>query len=205
MTWRCRTSGRLIPGADRVADVEPPLSHLRVLEIATQIAGPYAGKLFADAGADVVKVEPAGGDPMRRWTAGGPIDEGDSALFSYLNTSKRSVLGAPDDAFVLGLAAAADVVIVDAGVPAAALSALRAARACVGRRGHHAVRAAWAERGGACDGIHLAGAVRFDRWARAGRPDPAVGRRPAGGVDRRRVRGGGRSGVCAARPRARRG
>jgi CoA-transferase family III len=56
-----------------VADPELPLAHLRVLEIATEIAGPYAGKLFADAGADVVKVEPPASDPIRRHTAGGPL------------------------------------------------------------------------------------------------------------------------------------
>ena len=59
-----------LPGPDAAllpaCVVTPPLHHLRVLEIATEIAGPYAGKLFADAGADVVKVESADGDPMRR-------------------------------------------------------------------------------------------------------------------------------------------
>jgi crotonobetainyl-CoA:carnitine CoA-transferase CaiB-like acyl-CoA transferase len=110
------------------AEPELPLSHLRVLEIATDIAGPYAGKLFADAGADVVKVEPASGDPMRRYTAGGPLDEGDSALFSYLNTSKRSVVGSAEDPHVLALAGAAEVVIVDGGVSAATVEVLRSAR-----------------------------------------------------------------------------
>ncbi|HEX4016738.1 MAG TPA: CoA transferase [Frankiaceae bacterium] len=118
-----------------MADGELPLAHLRVLEIATEIAGPYAGKLFADAGADVVKVEAPSGDPMRRHTGGGPLAAGapesavDSALFAFLNTSKRSVLGAADDVEILALAAAADVVIVDAGVSPEALSGLRGARA----------------------------------------------------------------------------
>ncbi len=108
-------------------EAELPLSHLRVLEIAGEIAGPYAGKLFADAGADVVKVEPASGDPMRRYTAGGPLAEGDSALFGFLNTSKRSVVGTADDPEVRALAAAADVVIVDAGISAATVADLRTA------------------------------------------------------------------------------
>ncbi len=115
-----------------MAEGELPLAHLRVLEIATQIAGPYAGKLFADAGADVVKVEPVSGDPMRTHTAGGPLPDdsaADSALFAFLNTSKRSVVGAPDGAEILALAAEADVVIVDKGVPAEALNRLQAARA----------------------------------------------------------------------------
>ncbi|HEX4432050.1 MAG TPA: CoA transferase [Frankiaceae bacterium] len=110
-------------------DGELPLAHLRVLEIATEIAGPYAGKLFADAGADVVKVEPASGDPMRVHTAGGPLAAGDSALFAYLNTSKRSIVAAADDPEIVELAAAADVVIVDRGISPSALNALRGARA----------------------------------------------------------------------------
>ena len=66
-----------------------PLAGLRVVELATDIAGPYATKLLADAGADVVKVEhPNGGDPMRRWTSCGielPAGE-DGVLFRFLNT-----------------------------------------------------------------------------------------------------------------------
>ena len=122
---RSRTSGRSARQAPVTAESELPLSHLRVLEIATDIAGPYAGKLFADAGADVVKVEAPSGDPMRRYTAGGPLDDGDSALFAFLNTSKRSVVGATDDDHVLALAGAADVVIVDGGVSAATVDVLR--------------------------------------------------------------------------------
>ena len=111
-----------------MAEGELPLAHLRVLEIATEIAGPYAAKLFADAGADVVKVEPPAGDPMRRHTAGGALAAGDSALFAFLNTSKRSVVGTADDPEIMDLAAAADVVIVDAGVSPEAVRRLRGAR-----------------------------------------------------------------------------
>jgi crotonobetainyl-CoA:carnitine CoA-transferase CaiB-like acyl-CoA transferase len=53
-----------------------------VLELPSGLAGAYCGKLFADAGADVVKGESPSGDAMR----------GDPALFAFLNTSKRSVL-----------------------------------------------------------------------------------------------------------------
>ena len=48
-----------------------PLCDLRVVEISDRIAGSYCGKLLVDAGADVVKVEPAAGDPLRRFTATG--------------------------------------------------------------------------------------------------------------------------------------
>ncbi|ADP80506.1 CaiB/BaiF CoA transferase family protein [Pseudofrankia inefficax] len=99
---------------DRAAPAQPaaPLAGVRVLELSTQLAGPYCGKLFADAGADVVKVEPPGaGDPLRAWSASGAPLDGDGALFRYLNASKRSVAAEPDSPRVRGLAAAADVVI----------------------------------------------------------------------------------------------
>lgn len=66
---------------------------IRVLEIAGHVAGPFAGKLLADYGADVIKVEPPGGDPARHE---GPHkddvpDPETSALFLHLNTNKKSV------------------------------------------------------------------------------------------------------------------
>ena len=48
--------------------IQPPmiLQHLRVIEVGGGISASYAGKLLADAGADVIKIEPPGGDPLRR-------------------------------------------------------------------------------------------------------------------------------------------
>ncbi|HEY4331466.1 MAG TPA: CoA transferase [Ilumatobacteraceae bacterium] len=64
----------------------------RVIELATEIAGPYCAKLLTDAGADVVKLEPPGGDPLRRWTSSGHRLGGtDGVLFQYLNAGKRSI------------------------------------------------------------------------------------------------------------------
>ncbi len=79
------------------------LDGIRVVDFSTEIAGPYCTKLLADAGADVVKVEPDGGDPLRTWGSG--------ALYEFLNTSKRAVVGTPADAAVRALLAAADVVV----------------------------------------------------------------------------------------------
>jgi len=59
------------------------LDGLRVLEIGGGIAAPYATKLLCELGADVVKVEPADGDPLRAWRGG--------ELFRYLNGGKGSV------------------------------------------------------------------------------------------------------------------
>ena len=51
-----------------------PFSELVVVEIAGSVAGAYAGKLFSDFGAKVLKVEPPGGDPAR-WTGASPNPE----------------------------------------------------------------------------------------------------------------------------------
>lgn len=64
-----------------------PLGHIRVVEVANVIAGPYTGMLLADLGADVVKVEPPGeGDLFRAWSKGHY-----SPNFIAYNRSKRSV------------------------------------------------------------------------------------------------------------------
>ncbi len=94
-----------------------PLEGLRVLEIGTFVSAPYCGKLFAGYGAEVIKVEPPGGDLSR---AHGPFKDGvpnpeTSALFLYLNTGKKSVvldIGAPEGRRqFLELVKTADVVI----------------------------------------------------------------------------------------------
>ena len=94
------------------------LDGVRVLELGQMVAVPYATKLMADLGADVVKVEPPEGDASRHRGPfrGGPDPEA-SGLFVYLNTNKRSVvadLATPEGAAdVLELAAGADIVITD--------------------------------------------------------------------------------------------
>lgn len=94
-----------------------PFEGLRILELAHEIAGPYATKLFVDAGAEVVKVEPPTGDPLRRWSASfQPIPPGKaSPLFQYLNAGKRSIAldpsDAPDRERIAALAAVSHVVV----------------------------------------------------------------------------------------------
>jgi crotonobetainyl-CoA:carnitine CoA-transferase CaiB-like acyl-CoA transferase len=66
-----------------------PLAGIRVIELANFIAGPLAGMLLADMGADVIKVEPPRGD-MGRATP--PIRNGESVSFTALNRNKRSLV-----------------------------------------------------------------------------------------------------------------
>ena len=71
-----------------------PLSGLKVLELARVLAGPWAGQVLADLGADVVKVESPEGDDTRQW--GPPFIEhpdgsADAAYFHATNRGKRSI------------------------------------------------------------------------------------------------------------------
>ena len=67
-----------------------PLAGIRVVELATVLAGPGTGKYFADFGAEVIKVEAPGGDPTRRmgWTGKG---ETDAYFWKLVNRNKRPV------------------------------------------------------------------------------------------------------------------
>jgi crotonobetainyl-CoA:carnitine CoA-transferase CaiB-like acyl-CoA transferase len=93
-----------------------PLGGVRVAEFGTGEALAYCGKLFADFGASVVKVEAPGGDPGR---ATPPlVDRGDgvmeSGVFAWLNTNKQSVTVADGDAGRLREIAGASDVLIDA-------------------------------------------------------------------------------------------
>jgi crotonobetainyl-CoA:carnitine CoA-transferase CaiB-like acyl-CoA transferase len=68
-------------------------SDIRIIDLSTGVSGPFCSKLFADFGADVIKIEPPAGDESRR-LGPFPDDEDDpeaSGIFQYLNTNKRSV------------------------------------------------------------------------------------------------------------------
>ncbi len=93
---------------------------VRVVEISDRIAGSYCGKLLVDAGAEVRKIEPPQGDPLRQFSASGSSipDGADSPLFGYLNAGKRSLTwsgaGSCADARYHDELAGADIVVVTA-------------------------------------------------------------------------------------------
>ena len=90
-----------------------PLEGLRVLDFTQNLAGPFATQILGDLGADVIKVEPPGGDPARKW--GPPFVGGNSHLFQVVNRNKRgAVLDLKTErgrARALELAAGSDVVL----------------------------------------------------------------------------------------------
>ncbi len=97
---------------------DPPLKGIKVVELARILAGPWAGQVLADLGAEVVKVESPGGDDTRKW--GPPFIERsdgskDAAYFHATNRGKASVVADfrdPQDlARVVALIREADVVI----------------------------------------------------------------------------------------------
>lgn len=65
------------------------LEGMRIIDLSQVLAGPYAGQVLAEMGADVIKVEPPGGEMARGI---GPHVEGRSLYFSSLNTNKRGVV-----------------------------------------------------------------------------------------------------------------
>jgi crotonobetainyl-CoA:carnitine CoA-transferase CaiB-like acyl-CoA transferase len=68
-----------------------PLSHIKVVELGSFIAGPFCGQLLADLGAEVIKIEPPLiGDTMRRWGAQ-KSSSGDSLWWSIIGRNKLSV------------------------------------------------------------------------------------------------------------------
>jgi CoA:oxalate CoA-transferase len=124
-----------MPRSDREAGTEPPngaeslsgraesarngawsesyLENVRVLDLTTFLSGPYGTQILGDLGANVVKVEPPGGDASRHIPP--HFVDGDSAYYLSVNRNKRSIVAnlkdARDREMVQSLAAVADVVI----------------------------------------------------------------------------------------------
>jgi crotonobetainyl-CoA:carnitine CoA-transferase CaiB-like acyl-CoA transferase len=85
---------------------------IRILELCNDMAGAFAGQICADRGAEVIKVEPLGGDPLRSTDS---YEENESKLFQSLNRGKKSVcldLAARGSSALMDrLVASADVII----------------------------------------------------------------------------------------------
>ena len=65
-----------------------PLEGLKVIDLTTALNGPFCTMILADYGAEVLKIEPLGGEQCRTW---GPLDEksGESGFFNYVNRNKK--------------------------------------------------------------------------------------------------------------------
>jgi crotonobetainyl-CoA:carnitine CoA-transferase CaiB-like acyl-CoA transferase len=87
-----------------------PLTGLKVVELGHYIAAPFCTRILADLGAEVIKVEPPGGDPFRGW---GEAKDGHSVWFSVHGRNKLSIeLNLKQDReTLLKLAARADVLV----------------------------------------------------------------------------------------------
>jgi crotonobetainyl-CoA:carnitine CoA-transferase CaiB-like acyl-CoA transferase len=113
-----------------------PLQRFTIIEVndakvplCLRLATSLAAKIAADLGANVLKIEPPGGDPVRREPP--LLPQGESALFQFLNTSKRSLVldleSGAGRATLADLLDKADAVLFEEPAPVAAL--LRASRA----------------------------------------------------------------------------
>ena len=191
-----------------------PLEGLRVLEYAQYVAGPFAGMLLADLGADVVKIEPPAGDAWRRYE---PFDAGESRYFYALNRNKRSVVldlkTAEGRRASRALIARADAVLHNQPPARAARCGLDRESVARGQPASgvvHGLGARQRRPGRRADRVRprRAGALRAAARRRAARGrDPAPrGRHRDGGLHRRAARGGldpGRARRARRRPRRR--
>jgi len=66
-----------------------PLAGLRVIDLTRVLAGPFASQILGDLGADVIKIEPPGGDETRKFP---PHRDGESHYFVSVNRSKRGMV-----------------------------------------------------------------------------------------------------------------
>tara|TARA_B100001057_G_scaffold114423_1_gene112806 strand:- start:57 stop:1232 length:1176 start_codon:yes stop_codon:yes gene_type:complete len=118
LTGVCREPKALAMWLDSPRNPKAPLAGLKVLELARVLAGPWAGQILADLGADVIKIESPEGDGTRQW---GPPwierenGEREAAYYHAANRGKRSIVAdfrnEEDLARVRELAASADVAL----------------------------------------------------------------------------------------------
>ncbi|MDJ0979448.1 MAG: CoA transferase [Erythrobacter sp.] len=112
----------MVAWLDSPRNPNAPLAGLKVLELARVLAGPFAGQVLADLGADVIKVESPEGDGTRQWgppwitrTDADGVEHREAAYYHSCNRGKRSVVAdfnaSKDLNAVVNLAREADVVI----------------------------------------------------------------------------------------------
>lgn len=137
-----------------------PLDGYRIIEIAEGVAGPYTAMSLADAGADVIKIEPPAGDRSRGWSPA--VGSGDSVLWYALNRNKRGVMldwSAPADLeYARRLLQNADAAVIDkSGLPPSlSWQALGAERLIYCAISGWGPRGPWAEREASEFGAQLA-------------------------------------------------
>ena len=112
-----------------------PLAGIRVVDVTSSLAGPSCTQLLASLGADVVKIEPLGGDHARAW--GPPFVDGEGAMFLASNAGKRSLALDLSDPrgleALLRLADRSDVLVQSLRPGAAERARLRRGRRCARR------------------------------------------------------------------------
>ena len=151
-----------------------PVEGLHVLDLSDRIAGAYCTKLLVDAGAEVIKLETAVGDPLRQ----------EGALFSYLYAGTESVVADPDDRDTLaGLVRWSDAVVLTCGRRDAMATgrdpgALAAVHPRSDRRLSNELRMDGTLGGASGDRVHTAGALRSNRIPWFSRRSAGLGRRP---------------------------
>jgi crotonobetainyl-CoA:carnitine CoA-transferase CaiB-like acyl-CoA transferase len=151
---------------------EPALAGVKVVDATSTAAGQFCGRLFADYGAEVILVEPPDGSATRRE---GPFDEKGSLLFRHLNQGKTGFTWSQGPSDLDPLLDEADIVLVDAGDPIAAMANDKIV--CrVSDFGEHGPYRNW--RGG--EMVHQAlNGVMFTTGAQDREPLYGVGRRTA--------------------------
>jgi len=89
-----------IPESGASAAPQPaggPLAGVKVLELGTLIAGPFAARFLGEFGADVIKIEdPKGGDPLRKWRKLYPEIGGTSLWWAVQARNKKLLVSSPE-------------------------------------------------------------------------------------------------------------